>query len=57
MIIEVSLALVGGLNLGLERSWNMVEELIKKYPSATWRKVVDQKKQTCKYLVEIKDNN
>ncbi|MBR9705830.1 hypothetical protein GOV14_02225 [Candidatus Pacearchaeota archaeon] len=53
MIIEVSFALVGGLNFGLERSWETVSDLIKRYPRATWKKIIDRKKNKCKYLVEI----
>jgi len=39
MIIEVSFGLVGGINFGLERSWSIVEDLIKKYPHATWKRI------------------
>ena len=41
MIIEVSFGLVGGINFGLERSWNIVENIIKKHPHATWKKIVN----------------
>ena len=53
MIIEVSFGLAGGLNFGLEKSWNMVRDLMKKYPDATWRKIVNWKKGRGKYIVEI----
>lgn len=53
MIIEVSFALVGGLNFGLEKYWETVDGLMKKYPKATWKRIVDRKRKICKYLVEI----
>ena len=51
MIFEVSFALVGGINFGLEKSWKLVEALIKKYPGATWKKITNLKKGTGKYIV------
>lgn len=53
MIIELSFAVVGGANLGLEKSWKAVETLMKKYPGATWKKIVDWKKGRGKYIIEI----
>lgn len=53
MIIEMSFAVVGGVNLGLERSWNIVDCLLKKYPHATWKKIVNLKKGIGKYIVRI----
>jgi len=53
MIIEVSFGLVGGVNFGLEKSWNTIETLIRKYPHATWKKIVNWKKGKGKYIVEI----
>jgi hypothetical protein len=53
MIIELSFVLVGGANLNLEKSWAIVESLLKRYPGATWRKIVDWKKGHGKYIVEI----
>jgi hypothetical protein len=53
MIIELSFALVGGVNFGLEKSWKIVETLIKKYPQATWKKIVNSRKGKGKYIVEI----
>ena len=53
MIIEVSFGLVGGINFGLEKSWRVVEGLMRKYPQATWKKMVDWKKGEGKYIVEI----
>lgn len=53
MIIELSFAIVGGANLGLERSWKVVEQLMKRYPQATWKKIVDWKEGRGKYIVEI----
>jgi len=55
MILELSFVLVGGANLGLERSWKTVEFLMKKYPHATWRKVVDFRRGRGKYIVEIEE--
>ena len=53
MIIEVSFGLVGGVNFGLERSWNIVDSLIKKYPGATWKRIVNWRKGEGKYVVSI----
>jgi hypothetical protein len=53
MILELSFVLVGGAHLGLERSWGVVEKLMKKYPGAKWSKVVDWRKKRGKYIVEI----
>ncbi len=53
MIIEVSFGLVGGINFALEKSWEMVNDLIKKYPYATWTKIINRKKCQGKYIVEI----
>lgn len=53
MIIEVSFGLVGGINFGLEKSWKVIEGLMKRYPQATWRKIIDWKKCRGKYIVEI----
>jgi len=53
VIIEISFVVVGGINFGLERSWRMVDDLIKKYPHATWKKIVNWKKGRGKYIVEI----
>jgi hypothetical protein len=54
MIIELSFALVGGVNFGLEKSWQTVRDLMQKYPHATWKKVVNKKEKTGKYVVKIK---
>jgi hypothetical protein len=53
MIIEVSFGLAGGINFALEKSWKVVEGLMKKYPQATWRKVTYRNKKQGKYLVEV----
>ncbi|MDD5191784.1 MAG: hypothetical protein PHH54_05155 [Candidatus Nanoarchaeia archaeon] len=53
MIIEISFGLVGGINFGLEKYWGMVNDLLKKYPYATWTKIVNWKKGRGKYIVEI----
>ena len=55
MIIEISFGLVGGINFGLEKSWGLVSSLIKKYPYATWRKIIDRRKGQGKYIVEINE--
>ena len=55
MIYELSFVLVGGVNLGLEKSWKIVENLIKKYPQATWRKIVNLRKGKVKYIVEVEN--
>ena len=52
MIYEVSFALIGGINFGLEKSWKMIEELIKKYPDATWRKKINWKKKEGRYIID-----
>lgn len=54
-MIEVTFAIVGGVNLGLERSWQVVEDLIKKYPKATWKRIINRKKQKAKYIIEIEE--
>jgi hypothetical protein len=53
MIIELSFALVGGVNFGLEKSWRVVENLMKRYPSATWKKIINLKNGKGRYIVEI----
>ena len=53
MIIEVSFAMIGGVNFGLEKSWNIVRGIIRKYPNATWRRIVNRKQKRGKYLVEL----
>lgn len=53
MIIELSFALVGGAHLGLEKSWKFIESIMKKYPDAKWKKVVDYEHKKGKYIVEI----
>ena len=53
MIIELSFVMVGGVNFGLEKSWKTVESIMKKYPHATWRKIVNMKKGVGKYIVRI----
>ena len=53
MIIEVSFGLAGGINFGLEMSWEIVEKIIKKYPNATWKRIINWKDNKGKYLVKI----
>lgn len=53
MIIELSFVMVGGANLALEKKWGAIEKLMRKYPQATWKKIVDYKKGCGKYIVEI----
>ncbi|MDP3026090.1 MAG: hypothetical protein Q8N63_00130 [Nanoarchaeota archaeon] len=55
MIIEISFGLVGGINFGLEKSWEMIHDILKKYPYATWTKIVNWKKGKGKYIVEINE--
>jgi len=52
MIFEVSFALAGGINFGLEKSWKVIEGLIKKYPGAIWKRKINLKKGEGKYIVE-----
>jgi len=53
MIIELSFALVGGVNFGLEKRYRIIQDILTKYPYATWKKVVDLKKGIGKYIVRI----
>jgi hypothetical protein len=53
MIIEVSFGLIGGVNFGLEKSWKVVEGLMRRYPGASWRKIINWRKNQGKYIVEI----
>ncbi|MDD5193419.1 MAG: hypothetical protein PHF67_02420 [Candidatus Nanoarchaeia archaeon] len=53
MILELSFAIVGGANLGLEKSWGFIQNLMKKYPHATWKRIINWKKGQGKYIVEI----
>jgi len=53
MIIEISFALAGGINFGLERSWGMIKDIMLKYPQATWKKIINRKKGVGKYIVEV----
>jgi hypothetical protein len=53
MIIELSFGIVGGANLGLEKSWKVIEYLMNRYPYAVWRKVIDWRNGEGKYIVEI----
>ena len=51
MIIEISFGLAGGLNFGLEKSWSIIEGLLKKYPGAVWKRIIRRGKG--KYIIEI----
>jgi len=53
MIIELSFVLVGGANLGLEKHWHTIENIMRKYPKATWRKVINWKNGKGKYVIEV----
>lgn len=53
MIIEISFGLVGGVNLGLEKSWGLIRDIMTRYPQATWKKIVNYKKGVGKYLIKI----
>lgn len=53
MIIKLSFALIGGVNFSLEKSWRLIENLLKKYPHATWKRIINWKKGKGEYIVEI----
>lgn len=53
MIIELSFALIGGTHIGLEKSWKVVEMIMKRYPQAIWKKEIDWEHKKGKYVVEI----
>jgi hypothetical protein len=53
MIYEISFAVIGGVNITLENKWKIIERLIKKYPQATWKKIIDLKKGRGKYIIQI----
>lgn len=53
MIIEISFGLVGGINFGLEKSLDMIKEIMIKYPHAVWKKIINRKKGEGKYIVMI----
>ena len=53
MIIEISFGLAGGVNFALEKSWNIIKDIMTKYPQATWSKITDLKKGVGKYIVEV----
>lgn len=54
MILEISFGLIGGVNFALEESWNLIKNIMSKYPDATWTKIINWKKGKGKYIVEIK---
>lgn len=53
MILEISFGLAGGVNFALEESWNLIKNIISKYPDATWTRIVNRRKGKGKYIVEI----
>jgi len=53
MILEFSFVILGGANLDLEKSWNAISGIMKKYPYAKWKKVIDWKSKKGKYIVQI----
>jgi len=53
VIIEISFGLVGGVNFALEKSWNIIRDIMIKYPQATWKKITDYKHNKGIYVVEI----
>ena len=53
MILELSFGVVGGANLGLEKSWEFIQNLMKRYPHATWKRIINWKKGKGKYIIEI----
>ncbi|MEM0465130.1 MAG: hypothetical protein QXW97_00310 [Candidatus Pacearchaeota archaeon] len=55
MIIKLSFVLIGGANLALEKKWGIIEHIIKNYPQATWRKIVNWKKGVVKYIIDLKE--
>jgi len=55
VIIEISFGLAGGVNFGLEKCWGMINDLLRKYPCATWTKIINRKKSKGKYIVEINE--
>jgi len=55
MILEISFGLIGGVNFGLEKSWDLIKSIITKYPQATWIRIVNRKKGKGKYIIEINE--
>ncbi|MBR9704200.1 hypothetical protein GOV12_02220 [Candidatus Pacearchaeota archaeon] len=53
MIYELSFVLVGGANLALEKKWGLVQSLMKKYPWASWKKIINLKKGIGKYIIKV----
>ena len=53
MIIEISFGLIGGVNFGLEKYWKVIESILIKYPGATWKKIINQKRGVGKYIIRI----
>ena len=53
MIIEISFGLMGGMNFALEESCNLIKDIVSKYPHATWKKIINRKKNKGKYVVKI----
>ena len=55
MIIELTFAIANGLNKNLEKehSWKIIENLIKRYPDATWKRIINLKRGIGKYIVQI----
>lgn len=53
MILELSFVLIGGTHIGLEKSWEVVESIMKKYHGAKWEKEIDWENKRGKYVVEI----
>jgi len=53
MIIELYFGIVGGVNLSLEKSWKLIEHLLRKYPHASWKRIIDEKKNIGKYIIKI----
>jgi len=55
MIIELTFAIVNGVNRNLEKehSWRIIENLIKRYPDATWKRIINLKHGIGKYIIQI----
>ncbi len=53
MIFELPFTLIGGINLGLENSFEFIKSLLEKYPHADWKKIINKKKKKGKYIIKI----
>jgi len=53
MIIRINFGLAGGLNFALEKSYSIIQEIMKKYPQATWKRTINRRKENGSYIIEI----